>query len=372
MDYAATLRTRLFWAGSAMFALIGAGSVLYGPALPAFARVFGTGLAEAGLLISVHNLGALAALLASAALGPLSARQALGVYGAGALAIALAAGFAAGHAAGFAAALLGAGGLGAGHGLIAVVVNRRFLTESGANGAAMVGVVNAVFGLGAIAGPLVFLALGARPDLAYGLVAAASALLVPLAGTTPTQGGPSLLGLRLGLRRARARLLLGGAAIGIEVTLIGLGPAALVARGLGEAEAARLASAFFAAFLSARFGMIWLAPRLGAMTLLALAFAATGAAVLAAALLPPAAPFVAAGAAAGLFFPAMFVAVSERLGTDGRAAAIAMAAGALGAILCPALGAALIAVSGAAALFPALGVLSAALALATLAAGRAA
>ncbi|MCU0910774.1 MAG: hypothetical protein MUE98_05330, partial [Rhodobacteraceae bacterium] len=69
MDVARTLRSGLFWTGSATFVLIGAAAALYGPALPAFARAFGLSVAEAGLLVSAHNMGGLVGLLASAALG---------------------------------------------------------------------------------------------------------------------------------------------------------------------------------------------------------------------------------------------------------------------------------------------------------------
>ena len=49
--------------------------------------------------------------------------------------------------------LFGAVVLGAGYGFVGAVVNRRFLTDLGAKGPSMVGIVNAIYGLGAIVGP---------------------------------------------------------------------------------------------------------------------------------------------------------------------------------------------------------------------------
>ncbi len=353
MDIAATLRSGLFWTGSTIFVLIGVAAALYGPALPAFARGFGIAPGEAGLLVSAHNAGGLAGLLLSAALGAVSTRQSLLILAAGAAMI----------AAGFAWWLTLVGGftLGAGYGLVSAVLNRRFLTETGPNGPAMVGVLNAIFGIGAIAGPLLLVAMGSDPALAFGLTGIAFLAVVPFAGgggaPAPAQAVASGLTAAGGLRALLARpavLALGAAAIGFEVSLVGLGPTALVARGIPEPRAAEIASLFFAFFLASRFSLVWLAPRLAPLTLLALAFSTGAALSMAAAVLPPGAFYALAGASVGLLFPAYFVAASGRLGTDGRAAAMILAAGYVGAVILPAVMSGAIAVFGAQVLFPAL------------------
>jgi fucose permease len=343
LDVARTLRSGLFWTGSAIFVLIGAAAALYGPALPAFARAFGISVAEAGLLVSAHNMGGLAGLLASALLGAVTARQSLLIIVAGAALV----------AAGFAwwLTLVGAVLLGVGYGLISAVLNRRFLTESGGDGPAMVGLLNAIFGIGAIGGPMLLLSVGGSPGLAFGIVAVAMLALVPFAGGASE--APAAIAHRR-LLRSPGVLLLGAAAIGFEVSLIGLGPAALVGRGIAEADAARLASLFFAFFLASRVSLVWLAPRLRPLSLLAMAFAAGAVLAGAAAIAPPGLFFALAGASVGILFPTYFVAAAQALGTDARAAALTLAAGYVGAVLLPAAMSGLIGLHGAPVLFPAL------------------
>lgn len=352
MSLHAILRSGLFWSGSAAFVLIGVAAALYGPALPALSRQYSLAPGEAGLLVAAHNAGGLAGLVASAALGAVSARQSLALVAIGAGLIA--------WGPGWGVTLLGGVTLGAGYALVAAVLNRRFLLESGAHGAAMVGLLNAVFGLGAIAGPLVFLALGSVPGLSFALVAGAAVLLLPALGGGPrSEGGAAGLAVRRMLRQP-AILALGAAAVGFEISLVGLGPTALVARGLSEADAAQFASAFFACFLAARFSLVWLATRIAPMTLLAAAFAAGAVLALSAGALAPGVFYALAGASVGILFPTYFVAASVSLGTDERAAALILAAGYVGAVILPAAASGLIGLFGAPALFPAAAALAAA------------
>lgn len=344
MTLSRVLRSGLFWTGSATFVLIGAAAALYGPALPAFARAFGVPVAEAGLLVSAHNFGGLAGLLASAALGAVTARQSILIIAAGAALIA--------SGLDWWLTLFGAVLLGAGYGLVSAVLNRRFLTESGGNGPAMVGLLNAIFGIGAIGGPMLLLAVGGAPGLAFGIISAAMLALVPFAGGGAAEAPAAIATGRL--MRSPGVLILGAAAIGFEVSLIGLGPAALVARGVAEPDAARLASLFFAFFLASRFSLVWLAPRFGPLTLLALAFAAGAALAGTAAVAPPGLLYALAGASVGILFPTYFVAAANALGTDARAAALTLAAGYVGAVLLPAAMSGLIGLYGAPVLFPAL------------------
>jgi hypothetical protein len=340
MNLATALRSRLFWTGSASFVLIGAAVALYGPALPAFARQNGIGLAEAGLIVSAHNLGGLGGLAVSALFGIASARLALALLAAGAGLIA--AGL------GWPVTLAGAAVLGSGYAMVTAVFNRRFLLETGPRGPAMVGLLNAVFGFGAIGAPLMFVALGSAPGLAFGAVALAMAALVPLATPGPAGDPVQNLAAAPALRRPGV-LLLGAAAVGLETALIGLGPAALVARGLDETGAAAMASAFFVCFLAARGALFWLAGRFPPLALLAAGFGLAGGFAALATALPPALFYVGIGAATGLLFPSYFVAATAHLGTGPRASALIVAAANIGAIVLPALAAGAIGLAGSAA-----------------------
>jgi hypothetical protein len=362
MSTAALLRSGLFWTGAASFMLIGVVLAFYGPALPALARAHGIGLAEAGAMISLHALGALAALVWTTLRGGASGRLAMGFLAAGAAAAAL--------APVWAAALAGAAAMGFGYGLTTVVFNRRFLTETGPHGPGMVGFLNATFAIGAIAGPLGFVAMGGAPGPAFGAVALAAAVLLPFAGGTGAPG-PAAGGTGAALRALARRpglFAVGALAVGTETALVGLGPSALAARGLTEVAAAQLLSGFFLAFLLVRTGLLWLAARMRAGLILALGLGLTGALLLAAAMLPPGPFFALSGAAVGVMFPAYFVAAAQALGSDERTAAMVIIPCQIGAVAGPALVAAVLAATGAAALFKVLAAVALAGALAALAA----
>jgi MFS transporter, FHS family, glucose/mannose:H+ symporter len=53
----------LLFAGVATFVMMGAGQSLYGPALPAFSRLFGVSLAEAGMLARIGSAASSASAL---------------------------------------------------------------------------------------------------------------------------------------------------------------------------------------------------------------------------------------------------------------------------------------------------------------------
>jgi fucose permease len=165
-------------------------------------------------------------------------------------------------------------------------------------------------------------------------------------------------------------LALGTLAVGFETLLVGLGPAALVGRGIGEAEAAVLASLFFGCFLAMRFALFWLALRFAPLTLLAVGFAAAGTLVGLASVLPPGPLFAAAGAATGLIFPSYYVAATGSLGTAPRASALIVAAANVGAILLPAAASLAIALQGAAVMLPFAAAVGLGAALATLVLAR--
>ena len=320
--HAALLLTGLF-----SFVLMGAGQSLYGPALPAFARNLGLTLAEAGGLVSAHWVGCIAGVACMFAYGPkITPRIALGMMAAGAGLIA--------STPGLLGTIVGAVIFGAGYGCATVVFNPRVLAAFGDSGPSMLSLLNAVFSLGAIAAPLVFVALGSTPSLTFGIVAAGCAVICVFAGAagdtkdavaTPSQPYKVHWGI----------LAFGMISVGLEACLIGLGPTALVQAGETEAKAAQLLSLFFVAFLVARLTLVFAAKLLPSFTLYTVALGGAAFAATFGAMINPAISFIAIGVSAGLFFPSFFVTAARKMGTDPRVPATIVAAGLVGGILSP-------------------------------------
>lgn len=315
--------------GLASFVLMGAGQSLYGPALPAFARDLGLTATEAGWLISAHWIGCLIGVAGMFGFGArISPRIVLGLMAAGAGLIAA--------ALGWWGTLAGAVVFGVGYGCATVVFNPRVLAAFGDTGPSMLSLLNSVFSLGAIVAPLLFVALGSKPSITFGVVAIGCALVCGVAGAddkTTQKSKP----LAEPYRFHWGILIFGMVGIGMEACLIGLGPTALIQAGESEEQAANLLSLFFVAFLAARLALVFAAQYLPSFTLYTVAIGNTGLAALGAALVSPADFFVIIGFAAGLFFPSFYVTASRKMGTDSRVAPTIIAAGLVGGILSPVL-----------------------------------
>ncbi|HMO07342.1 MAG TPA: hypothetical protein PKD10_06795 [Paracoccaceae bacterium] len=294
-------------AGLVSFVLMGAGQSLYGPAVPVFARDFGIGTGQAGFLVSAHWIGAAAGVALMYVAGDrVTPRMTLAAMATGAGGIALGAGW---------------------------WVTLAAAAAFGARGPSMLAFLNAIFGIGAIGAPLVFVAIGGDPALAFAVVAAMAVATFVLARVAPA---PAAAALAAGSFRPRPGILgFGALAIGTEACLIGLGPTGLIARGVSEAGAAQLLSAFFAAFLLARLALVPLAGRIVPFVLLATALTVSGACAAGLAAGGPVWLFVAMGAAAGLFFPAFYMAGVGQMGSDARVAPTLIAAGLAGGISAP-------------------------------------
>ncbi len=142
---------RLLLTTALVYLILGALQALYGPAFPWMTRTFGVDAAGAGLTVSFHFAGA---LLASLAAGPALLRFGYRpVLPAGAAVIALGA-TAAATAPTFAVLLAGAAVGGVGFGLMSVAVNLRVARAFGDDAAPALNLLNALFGAGAVAGPL--------------------------------------------------------------------------------------------------------------------------------------------------------------------------------------------------------------------------
>ena len=314
--------------GLISFVLMGAGQSLYGPALPAFARDLGLTPTEAGGLVSAHWIGCILGVALMFRLGDLiSPRVALALMAAGAGLIA--------STPGWWGTLAGAVIFGMGYGCATVVFNPRVLAAFGDKGPSMLSLLNAVFSLGAIAAPLVFVAMGSSPSLTFGIVAAGCAMVGLFAGAA---GKPqAIAAAMLPYRIHWGILAFGMVSVGLEACLIGLGPTALIQAGETEEMAAQLLSLFFVAFLAARITLVFAAQYLPSFTLYAAAMSAAFFAAILGATISPAVSFVLIGGSAGLFFPSFFVTAARKMGTDRRVAPTIVAAGLIGGILSPVL-----------------------------------
>ncbi len=318
----------LLFSGIVTFMLMGAGQSLYGPAVPVFAREFGLTVADAGWLVSALWVGSATgvALMFWRGAG-VTPRHALAVLALGA----------AGVAAGFgwwgtvAASVL----FGTGYGMSTVVFNPRVLRAFGAKGPSMVGLLNATFAAGAIAMPLVFVAVGSNPRISFALVSGICAVTWMFAGSSERVDEVAVATEPYRFRP----VILCFAVLGIatEACLIGLGPTALITAGSTEEVAAKALSGFFVAFLLARTVLVFLAHRFAAFTLYACAMAVAAVAAWGAVILPAVPFFVLLGAAAGLFFPNCYVAACRQMGTDPRVTPTIIAAGLVGGISAPVL-----------------------------------
>jgi MFS transporter, FHS family, glucose/mannose:H+ symporter len=177
----------------AAFVLIGAMQALYGPAIPAFRSRFGVSPSVAGLGLSADFAGALAGVvlyhLLWSRLGDrrlLAASYALAGVGTAGFALAPSLPGPSWTVALTAALVTGFGSGGIDYGL-----NHLFAIGFGRRSAAMLNLLNAFFGVGAVIGPALIGAVGAaRYPWLFGGVAAATVLLIPtLAGVHPDRAG---------------------------------------------------------------------------------------------------------------------------------------------------------------------------------------
>lgn len=163
-------------AACAGFVLLGAVNAFFGPSIPALRTRFGLAPADASLALSLFFIGAVAGVLFAGAIHPRVRNNrllitAFLVMAVGTLGFALAPNWPCALAASLLCGL-GAGGLDYG-------LNYLFSIGFGRRSPAMLGILNAHFGLGAVAGPLAISLVGARryPE-AFG----AAAVLLVVAG----------------------------------------------------------------------------------------------------------------------------------------------------------------------------------------------
>lgn len=317
----------LLFAGVATFILMGAGQALFGPALPVYVRDFSLGEGEAGLFVALLWVGCFLGVgvmyFKGALIGP---RHALAVMAAGTGLMAV--------SPNWGLTLAGGVGFGMGYGMATAVFNPRVMRAFGTRGPSMLSLLNATFGVGAIAAPLVFVWQGNNPAWTFGVVAVALVAVLALAGPAGREGvapsGPVKV-----FRPHWGILAFGALAIGMEASLAGLGPTALIRAGVEETRASELLSLFFVVFLLARVVLIFVAHRVEPFVLYSLSIGSAAVFALGAAVWSPSVCFVAMGASAGVFFPGYYVTASGKMGEDIRVPPTIVASGLVGAIATP-------------------------------------
>lgn len=328
------------------FVLIGALQALYGPSIPALRDDFGLSPSAAGLGLSAHFAGGVAGvLLFDRRFGRTGNRWILAV--AHLLMAAGAAGFA--LAPGWPLALLAALVAGVGFGGIDYGLNRLFATGFGRRSTAMLNILNAHFGVGAILGPALIGAVGSEhyPALFLAFALANLPLLLCLRGVRDHAPRPASAdtGDRTPVGAALRSVLAVFVAlyvlhVGIEAGVGGWEPTHLESVGYGAGAAATATSVYWLMMTVGRFLAAPIALRFSAQTIITVSCAGMTACLLLAAV-PGIAPYAYAGV--GLFiapiFPTGLPWLSQVAPGARRAGAIVMAASMLGGVAAgPALG----------------------------------
>lgn len=332
-----TLPTRTIVAGFLAFALMGAAQAMYGPSIPRLGGLYGEELSRTGLILSAHAFGALVGVLGSV---PLE-RTALARWRA-ALSVVLIAlgGLTLGLGPNLGTALVGAVVVGLGYGGLTLGLNGLFSRAFGERSGAMLNLLNAMFGVGSIVGPLVVsLAVGLDPRVPFVVLAAACALAAPLALSlddrlppVPERREPTSTPLLLAFV---ALLVLG---IGVEASSAGWAATYLVTLGASAGSAATFTAVYFTAFTVGRFVAAWLSLRVPPARFVAGALGLALAALLLAHVqsFAPAALALLGFALAG-FFPNAFLWLARAMPGARGGAAVVIAGALLGAIVFPAI-----------------------------------
>lgn len=337
--------TRLFSVAAVVascvgFVVIGALQALYGPAIPTFLNTFGVSPSEAGLTLSLHFIGALAGVLIFHRLhGRFGNRLLLG--GSYALMAAGCAVFAV--TANWTVALAAAFVIGLGFGGIDYGLNQLFSIGFGQRSGAMLNLLNAHFGLGAVAGPALVGWLGPEnyPWLFGAFAVVSAVLMVTLGGVRQDQ--PPAVHAHETTAGGRRALLLVAAFVGlyvlhvaIETGVGGWEPTHLATLGYGVAAAATATSAYWLAMTVGRFLVVPLSLKMSAPAIVI--GSCVGMAVcLVLATIPALAPFAYVGV--GLFiapiFPTALPWLNRSVPTVKAAGAYVIAASMIGGVAFP-------------------------------------
>ncbi len=159
----------------AAFFLLGALQALYGPSFPLLRDRFGVGLEQVSLVVSAQFLGSFAAIIGSSELLRRFGYRRVLLAGAASLAVGM---FAIVVVPTWSLLLAGAALGGVGFGLLNVSVNLMVAVAFRPNAAPALNLINAVFGLGAVVGPLLVAVSEPRFGLPFIVVGASGLLLM--------------------------------------------------------------------------------------------------------------------------------------------------------------------------------------------------
>ena len=238
------------------FVLIGMLQALYGPAVPGLRAQFGLSPSGAGLGLSLHFSGGVAGVLAFNAIHSRISNRALLAASYGLMALGGAGfAFAPDWPLALAAAFLG----GLGFGGLDYGLNQLFAVGFGDRSTAMLNVLNAHFGIGAVLGPAVVAWLG--PDAyayAFGACAVLAAVLVPLGSSGVRTGAVERSDQRTASLGGLPRVLVGFLAlyilnVGVEAGVGGWEPTHLETVGYSATVAASATSVYWLMMTAGRF-----------------------------------------------------------------------------------------------------------------------
>ncbi|SOE61399.1 Fucose permease [Streptomyces sp. OV198] len=324
------------------FVLIGMLQALYGPAVPGLRTQYGLSPSAAGLGLSLHFTGGVAGVLAFNAIHSRISNRALlaasyALMATGGTGFALAANW----PLALAAAFLG----GLGFGGIDYGLNQLFAVGFGDRSTAMLNVLNAHFGIGAVLGPALVAWLG--PDdypYAFGACAVLAGALILCTGGVRSQAPPVSPAERpaasggLLSRVLVGFLLLYILNVGVEAGVGGWEPTHLETVGYSATVAASATSVYWLMMTAGRFLVVPVTLRYAPERILAVCAAGMTACLLLA-LIPGAAPVAYAGV--GLFiapvFPTGLPWLNRALPQAKRAGAWVIAASMIGGVAAPAL-----------------------------------
>ncbi|TJZ57566.1 MFS transporter [Streptomyces piniterrae] len=322
------------------FVVIGALQALYGPAIPALREKFDLTPAAAGLGLSAHFIGALLGVLVFHLLcGKTGNRQLLGgsylLMALGSLGFALSPAWLPALASAFVAGL-GFGGIDYG-------LNQLFSLGFGDRSTAMLNLLNAHFGIGAVAGPALVGWLGAENYLwIFGATAAISVLLMATLGGVAQKEPVSESQTHRPSGQSRI-LPIVAAFIGIYVFHVaietGVGgwePTHLETFGYGAAAAATATSAYWLAMTVGRFLAVPLTLRFSAPAIVITCCLGMAASLLLATI-PAAAPYayIGVGLTIAPIFPTCLPWLNRAVPTVAAAGAYVIAASMIGGVAFP-------------------------------------
>jgi fucose permease len=322
------------------FVLIGMLQALYGPAVPGLRNEYGLSPSGAGLGLSLHFVGGVAGVLAFNAVHARISNRAL-LAASYALMAAGSAGFA--LAPNWPLALTAAFLGGLGFGGIDYGLNQLFAVSFGNRSTAMLNILNAHFGIGAVLGPALVAWLG--PDgygYAFGACAVLSGVLILCTGGVRSEApAPKASEAAASTTPLLSRILFGFLTlyilnVAVEAGVGGWEPTHLETVGYSSAIAASATSVYWLMMTVGRFLVVPLTLTYSPERILTICAAGMTACLLLA-LIPGAAPYAYAGV--GLFiapvFPTGLPWLSRALPESRRAGAWVIAASMIGGVAAP-------------------------------------